>query len=198
MVPGGEQQFVCGGDVFSGHLVYPQLQAREPAACAYLRLVRRSRTILRLRGNCDINILPSMEREQDLTPQEREHQFQQALAAEATDLFTQLEPGDNHFMTLPDAVLGNRVGWTFTPAKENEVLGRLQACYRAIEEHGAAIESFAIVHVSVDVPINDEAHSQRVQTQLEPRVLLFLYKPTHEQVQKWREREERPLPKNFP
>ncbi len=94
---------------------------------------------------------------------------------------------------LPDAVLGNRTGWIWTPAKDFEVVGRLETCRRALVDQGADIQSLSIVEVSVDVPLADET----VQTRREHRAVLLLYKPSAEEVQRWRERTERPLPKNL-
>jgi hypothetical protein len=131
-----------------------------------------------------------MERENDLSPEARETLFRQALAAEAVTTFAALEADDSHFMMLPDEVLGNRTGWQFTPAKDVDVLGRLQACWKALEEYGALIESFATVQVSIDVPMANET----TQTTIEPRAVLFVYKPSDEAVQQWREKTERPRP----
>jgi len=135
-----------------------------------------------------------MESQHDLSPEAQEFHFQQALAGEATKTFEVLEADDTHFMMLPDEVLGNRTGWRFTPAKDFQVLGRLQACWKALEARGAVIESFDTVQVSVDIPTANETP----ETTIEPRVVLLVHKPSDEDVQRWRERTERPLPKRMP
>ena len=130
----------------------------------------------------------------DVTAEAREHHFQQVLAGEAVQSYEALEEHDDHFLLLPDAVLGNRAGWIWTPAKDFEVLGRLEACRRALVDQGADIQGLSIVQVGVDVPMANET----VQTRIEQRAVLLLYKPSAEEVRRWRERTERPLPKKMP
>lgn len=134
-----------------------------------------------------------MERQSDLSPEVQEMHFQQTLAEEAVRSYETLAGNDDYFFMLPDTTLGNRTGWKWTPAKDFQVIGRLNACRKALNAQGATIQGSMIVDVSVDVPIDE----QTVLTQIEHRAVLLLYKPSAESVQKWRERTETPLPKTI-
>ena len=125
-----------------------------------------------------------MESQDAIPPEVEEMHYQQALAAEAVQSYETLAEHDDHFLMLPDTVLGNRTGWDWTPAKAFQIMGRLEACRRALNAQGASIQGSMIVDVSVDVPLED----QTVRTQIERRAVLLLYKPSAEELERWRER----------